>query len=124
MLAGCAFHDSRVAHTAQQKLVGWTELDLESCLGAPDHQSTFGDMDILTDFGNSTSSKVFTLGMPFFGGLTIGGGGYCHAIFRVKEGHLAQLRYSGETDAMLAPDAYCAPIVRGCVDQAEEKDNS
>src|SRR5215472_8243111 len=99
MLAGCAFHDSHVAHTAQQKLVGWTELDLESCLGAPDHQSTFGDMDILTYFGNSTSSKVFTLGMPFFGGLTIGGGGYCHAIFRIKEGHLAQLRYSGETDA-------------------------
>jgi hypothetical protein len=69
VLAGCAFHDSHVAHTAQRRLVGWTELDLESYLGAPDHQSTFGDMDILTYFGNSTSTKVFTLGMPFFGGL-------------------------------------------------------
>lgn len=120
MLVGCAFADMRDAHAAQQKLVGWSELDLESCLGAPDHQSTFGDTEILTYFGNSTSNKVFSLGMPFFGGLTISGGGYCHAIFRVREGRVAELRYTGETDATLAPDAYCAPIVRGCVLQAEQ----
>src|SRR5215469_9446234 len=119
MLASCAFEDARDAHAAQQRLIGWSEPDLEACLGAPDHQSTFGDTDILTYFGNSTSSKVFSLGMPFFGGLTISGGGYCHAIFRVREGRLAELRYTGETDAMLAPDAYCAPIVRGCVHQIE-----
>jgi hypothetical protein len=59
MVAGCAFEDARVAHAAQQRLVGWSEPELEECLGAPDHQSTFGDMDILTYFGNSTSSTVF-----------------------------------------------------------------
>jgi hypothetical protein len=121
MLASCAFEDARDAHAAQQRLIGWSEPDLEACLGAPDHQSTFGDTDILTYFGNSTSNKVFSLGMPFFGGLTISGGGYCHAIFRVKEGRLEEVRYTGETDATLAPDAYCAPIVRGCVYQAEEQ---
>jgi len=120
MVAGCAFEDARVAHAAKQRLIGWSEPDLEACLGAPDQHSTFGDTDILTYFGNSTSNKVFSLGMPFFGGLTISGGGYCHAIFRVREGRVAEVRYSGETDATLAPDAYCAPIVRGCVHQAEQ----
>jgi hypothetical protein len=120
VLAGCAFEDARAAHAAQQRLIGWSEADLEACLGAPDQHSTFGDTDILTYFGNSTSNKVFSLGMPFIGGLTVSGGGYCHAIFRVREGRLAEVRYSGETDATLAPDAYCAPIVRGCVHQAEQ----
>src|ERR1700758_5306785 len=121
MVAGCAFEDAREAHAAQRRLIGWSELDLEACLGAPDQHGTFGDTDILTYFGNSTSNKVFSLGMPLIGGLTISGGGYCHAIFRVKEGRVAELQYSGETDATLAPDAYGAPIVRGCVYQAEQQ---
>jgi hypothetical protein len=121
MVAGCAFEDAREAHAAQRRLIGWSELDLEACLGAPDQHGTFGDTDILTYFGNSTSNKVFSLGMPLIGGLTISGGGFCHAIFRVKEGRVAELQYSGETDATLAPDAYGAPIVRGCVYQAEQQ---
>jgi len=124
MVAGCAFNDARTAHIAQQRLIGWSELDLEACLGAPDQHSTFGDTDILTYVGNSTSNKGISLGLPFIAGMTIGGGGYCHAIFRVREGSVAELRYTGETDALLAPDAYCAPIVRGCVHRAEEVDAS
>jgi hypothetical protein len=122
MLAGCAFNDAWTAHTAQQRLIGWSELELEACLGAPDQHSTFGDTDILTYVGNSTSNSVISLGLPFIAGMTIGGGGYCHAIFRVREGHVAEVRYTGETNAMLAlaPNAYCAPIVRGCVDEVKE----
>jgi hypothetical protein len=124
MLVGCAFIDARTAHTAQQRLIGWSELDLEKCLGAPDQHCTFGDTDILTYFGNSTSNTGISLGLPFIAGMTIGGGGYCHAIFTVREGRVAEVRYSGETNAALAPDAYCAPIVRGCVHQAEHFDVS
>ena len=57
--------------------------------------------------------------MPFFGGLTLSGGGYCHATFTVREGRVAKVLHGGETEAILAPEAYCAPIVRGCVYQAE-----
>jgi hypothetical protein len=126
VLAGCAVADARIAHTAQRKLIGWSEVDLETCLGAPDQQRTFGDIDILTYYGNSTSSTGLTLGVPFLAdfGVTGGGWGYCHAIFRVKEGHVAEVRYSGETNAMLAPDAYCAPIVSGCLNQPPQVDTS
>ena len=124
MLAGCVFNDAQTAHIAQQRLIGWSELELEACLGAPDQHSTFGDTDILTYFSNSTSSKGISLGLPFIAGMTIGGGGYCHAIFRVREGRVAEVRYTGETNAVLAPYAYCAPIVRGCVDKVQEVDAS
>jgi hypothetical protein len=119
LLTACAFKDAQTAKTAQRALIGWSELDLETCLGAPDQRTTLGDTDILTYYGNSTSNKSFSLGLPFLGGFNLAGGGYCHAIFRVKDGRVAELRYNGETNATLAPDAYCAPIVRGCVQRPE-----
>jgi hypothetical protein len=119
LLSGCALKDARTAKSAERTLIGWSELDLEACLGAPDQRSTLGDTDILTYYGNSTSSRSFSLGLPGAFNLAGGGGGYCHAIFRVKNGLVAEVRYSGETNAPLAPDAYCAPIVRGCVQRRE-----
>lgn len=119
LLAGCAFEDSRTARTAQRSLMGWSEVDLEACAGAPDQHSTFGDTDILTYYGTSTSNKGVALGVPLIGSFNLGGGGYCHATFRVQHARVTELHYSGETNATLAPDAYCAPIVRGCVHQPE-----
>ena len=119
LLSACALKDAQTANIARRVLTGWSELDLEACLGAPDEHSTLGDTDILTYYGNSTSNRSFSLGLPGAFNLAGGGGGYCHAIFRVKDGRLAEVRYSGESNATLAPDAYCAPIVRGCVQHPE-----
>jgi hypothetical protein len=63
LLAGCSLEDSRTARTAQDTLVGWSELDLEACLGAPDQHSTLGDTDILTYFSTSTSNKGISLAL-------------------------------------------------------------
>lgn len=114
VFSGCALQDARTARTAQRTLIGWSEVDLETCLGAPDQHSTFGDTDILTYIGNSTSNK----GINLVGVVSLSGGGYCHATFRVKDGHVVEVHYSGETNATLAPEAYCAPIVRDCVQQS------
>jgi hypothetical protein len=92
VLSGCALEDARTARTAQQSL-------------------------ILTYVGNSTSNK----GINLAGVVTLSGGGYCHATFKVKDGRVAEVHYSGETNATLAPDAYCAPIARGCVHQSERE---
>jgi hypothetical protein len=52
LLSACALKDAQTAKTAQGALIGWSELDLETCLGAPDQRSTLGDTDILTYYGN------------------------------------------------------------------------
>ena len=111
---GCALQDARTAQTAQRSLIGWSEVELESCLGAPDQHSTFGDTDILTYIDSSTSNK----GVNLMGVVTLSGGGYCHATFTVKDRRVVEIHYTGETNAMLAPEAYCAPIVRSCVHQS------
>ena len=113
-LAACAVQDSRIAHEAQNRLIGMSEVDLESCLGVPDQHATFGSTDVLTYYATSTSSDTFSI--PVIGGLGFSNGAYCHATFTVQNGRVAQLLYSGEKNATGAPDAYCAPIMRTCMD--------
>jgi hypothetical protein len=114
LLTACALQDSHIAHSARTRLLGLSEVDLESCLGVPDQHASFGNTDVLTYYATSQSSTSYAL--PVVGGFSFSNGGYCHATFQVKDGHVTQLVYTGEKNAILAPDAYCAPILRTCVE--------
>jgi hypothetical protein len=113
LLTACALEDSHIAHEAQTRLIGMTEVDLESCLGVPDQHSSFGSTDILTYYATSTSGDSWSV--PLIGGFSFSNGAYCHATFQLKDGRVTQILYSGEKNATLAPDAYCAPILRTCI---------
>ena len=54
--------------------------------------------------------------LPIVGGIGLSNGGNCHATFRLDDGRVTNILYSGEKNASLAPDAYCAPIIRTCLD--------
>ena len=113
LLGACALQDSRVAERAQDKLLGLSEVDLESCVGVPDQHASFAGTDVLTYYATSSSSTSYSV--PFVGGLALSNGGYCHATFRIDDGRVTRLLYSGEKNATLAPSSYCAPIVRTCL---------
>ena len=113
LLAACAVQDSHLAESAQKKLIGLSEVDLESCLGVPDQHASFGSTDVLTYYATSSSSTSYSA--PIVGGLGLSNGGYCHATFRVDDGRVSRLLYSGEKNATLSPSSYCAPIVRTCL---------
>lgn len=113
VLGGCAIEDSHISHVAQTRLVGLSEVDLEACLGVPDQHATFGTTDIVTYYATSSSSTSYSL--PIVGGIGLSNGGYCHATFRLDQGRVTQLLYSGEKNATMAPDSYCAPIFRTCM---------
>ncbi len=116
LLSGCSLADSRTAQYARTNFVGLSEVDLQSCLGAPDNHSSFGAVDVLTYKGTSTNNSGVNITLPIIGGgFSVSGGGYCNATFKVVDGRVAAVRYNGETDATGAPDAYCAPIVRRCL---------
>jgi hypothetical protein len=112
-VGGCAVQDSRIAHEAQTRLLGLTELDLEACLGVPDQKASFASTDVLTYYAASTSSINYSV--PIVGGIGFSNGAYCHATFRLDNGRVTHVLYSGEKNATLAPDAYCAPISRTCL---------
>jgi hypothetical protein len=112
-LAGCSINDARTADRAQTTLVGMQEVDLQTCMGAPDQKAVFGGTEILTYYSTSTSST--SLSIPLIGGIGNSYGGYCHTILRLQNGRVVGVRYTGETNAFIAPNAYCASTVRGCV---------
>lgn len=113
LLSACAVMDSHRAEEARSRLVGLSEVDLESCIGAPDQHANFGNTDVLTYYAGSTNSINWSI--PVVGGLGVNNGGYCHATFQVVNGRVSRVLYSGEKNALLAPDAFCAPIIRTCL---------
>ena len=110
---GCAIEDSHIANRARSQLLGLSEVDLEACLGGPDQHGSFGATDILTYYLTSSSSVSYAI--PIVGGFGFSNGGSCHATFRIDNGRVTHVIYSGEKNATLAPNAYCAPIVRSCL---------
>ncbi len=102
-----------IAQHAKTQLLGLREVDLVGCLGAPDQQRSFPGTDVLTWYATSSSSLSFS--PPVVGGFSITNGGYCHITVRVDGGVATRILYSGEKNGTLAPDAYCAPIVRSCL---------
>lgn len=118
-LAGCSVQDSETAHRAENLLLGMTQPDLEACLGVPGQHSEFGDTTILTWTTTSTAGRGLSVSLPGAGDLSLSGGGSCNATARLENGRVTEIRYSGEDSALLAPDAYCAPIVRSCVRHPE-----
>jgi len=113
LLAGCSINDARTADRAETSLIGMQEVDLQTCMGAPDQKSVFGSTEILTYYSTSTSST--SLSIPLIGGIGNSYGGYCHTILRLQNGRVVGVRYTGETNAFIAPNAYCASTVRSCV---------
>jgi hypothetical protein len=113
-LTNCAVNDSHIAQEAESRLVGMSDVDLESCLGVPDQHASFGSTDVLTYYATSTSNNSYAI--PVIGGFGFSNGGYCHTTFQLQHGHVTQILYSGEKNQTLAPDAYCAPIVRTCIE--------
>jgi hypothetical protein len=86
------FVKKAAAAGCRKVFIGLENINPDSLKGASKGQNHISEYRILTYFGNSTSNKVFSLGIPRIGGLTISAGGYCHVIFRVKEGRVAGLR--------------------------------
>ncbi|OJW28951.1 MAG: hypothetical protein BGO51_16665 [Rhodospirillales bacterium 69-11] len=121
LLQSCSVQDSMTATHGQQVIMGMSRPDLEACLGVPDQRDTFEDTDILTWYSTSSSARGLSVGLPVVGDLSLSGGGSCHAVVRLERGVVTEVRYTGENGAPLAPQSYCAPIVRSCVAYPEPR---
>lgn len=116
----CAVEDSDIAMEARTRLLGMADVDLQSCIGAPDQRSSFGAVEVLTYYATSTSNINWSV--PVVGGLAVTNGGYCHVTFQLTSGRVTRIMYSGEKNATLAPDAFCAPILRTCMETLRQSD--
>jgi hypothetical protein len=112
-LNGCANDETMIAQTARTSLVGMSELNLETCLGIPDHTVTVGKTTLFTY--TSTAARTLNLSVPVVNGVGVSFGGNCRATFRLDKGHVTSVTYGGDSYGFEGPDSACASIVRGCV---------
>jgi hypothetical protein len=119
-LLGCALQEAHVATQAERNVIGISTSDLDLCAGLPTKTERINPTTETRSYEltEGTNSGV-TLTLPVIGGgVNLGNGGYCHATFKLVNGRVTELRYAGDTTVAGAPDAICAPIVRGCVAHA------
>jgi hypothetical protein len=117
LLCACAYQDARVAEKAQQSLIGTSVADLDMCAGLPTKTERINPATELRSYERDEATKSgLNITFPVIGGgMEIGAGGYCHATFKMVDGHVTALKYAGETAVVGAEGAVCAPIVRSCV---------
>jgi hypothetical protein len=122
ILSACGTAGSRVAAEGQRRLVGMNADDLQACAGIPQRTSTLGDGTRLLSYEqrNADTGGVNVTLPVLGGGFNFGNSGsYCHAIFRVWQGRVIGLNYTGDNDDVGGENGVCAPIVRGCLRQPE-----
>jgi hypothetical protein len=119
-LGGCTLYSSHEAHKAQNAMIGMSDYELQSCVGAPDERSQVGDAEILTYYATTTNNGV-NLTVPIIGGgVSLTGSGYCHATFTLNDGKVTKVQYTGDNSQLAAPQSICAPIVKACISKPEQ----
>lgn len=67
--SGCAYENTLMAERAKTRLVGMSELELETCLGLPDKEATKGKTRFLSY--NATSARTVNLSIPIVNGVGV-----------------------------------------------------
>jgi hypothetical protein len=111
--SGCAYESTLMAEQAKTSLVGMSELDLETCLGLPDKEATKGRTTLLSY--NATSARTVNLSIPIVNGVGVSVAGYCRATFRLENGRVASVSYTGDGDPLEGENSACGALTRSCL---------
>jgi hypothetical protein len=111
--SGCAYENTLMAARAKTSLVGRSELELETCLGLPDKEATKGKTTLLSY--NATSARTVNLSIPIVNGVGMSIVGYCRATFRLENGRVAGVSYTGDGNPFEGRNSACGALMRACL---------
>lgn len=125
-LGGCGYYASRTAHKAQVTMIGMTEQDVQACAGIPTKTQTIDDHVKIFEYqrgrniGTATTSTLIPVQSVVNIVRDVGGGdgNSCIADFRIVDGKVRDVYYSGDDDMLVGTDGVCSSVVRGCVRRA------
>jgi hypothetical protein len=117
VVSACGSSGHEVAEEGRRLLIGIKVDDLQTCAGIPTRSKRLSDhTEILSYEQRNENVGGMEVTLPVVGGFRMAGSGsYCHAIFRVQDGKVVALHYTGDNDDRFGKEGVCAPIVRGCV---------
>ena len=124
LVAACSSKGHEVAEEGRRALVGMNAGDLQACAGIPNRTKSLDSHTELFSYEHKNENVGgMEFSVPLLGGgfKLAGSGSYCNAIFRVVDGKVADLTYTGDDDDFVGKEGVCAPIVRGCLRALTEK---
>lgn len=122
-LSGCGYYSSHLAHKAQSTMIGMTEVDMQACVGIPDKSKVIDKHVTIYEYqrGRNIAAAATSTLIPvqsvqnIFSDMGGGDGKSCVADFRVVDGKVQDVYYSGDNDMLIGTDGVCATVVRGCI---------
>ncbi|WP_415489373.1 hypothetical protein [Acetobacter sp.] len=122
-LSGCGYYSSHLAHKAQSTMIGMTEVDMQACAGIPDKSKVLDKHTTIYEYqrGRNIAAATTSTLIPvqsvqnIFSEIGGGDGKSCVADFRVVDGKVQDVYYSGDNDMLIGTDGVCATVVRGCI---------
>jgi hypothetical protein len=120
----CATGQAELAERGRHGLTGLSQTDIRMCAGHPANAARVERGEIWVYEHGAAYSAV---GAPTFvapwGGFQLNqpNTGYCRVQIRFSGKRVAEVAYAGATDLWGARDAVCAPIIRSCVELAEQR---
>lgn len=115
ILAGC----SAVPLAAKQDLQGLERSALISCAGVPDAREALPDGEVLEYKQTQQVESPLNIKGPMSLELDLGGKGLCNAIFRIKNGKVVSLEYTGPSATLFGRWSACEPLIKAC--EAKER---
>jgi hypothetical protein len=111
--SGCAYENTLMAEQAKTRLVGKSELELETCLGLPDKKATTGKTTLLSY--SAISARTVGVSIPIINGIGVSIQGNCRATFRLENGRVAGVTYTCDSDPFEGPNSTCGSLMRACL---------
>ena len=99
---------------ARHDLIGLKREDLIACAGVPDSRETLSDGEVFEYKQTQQVESPLNIKGPMSLELDLGGRGLCNAIFRLKDGKVSQLEYTGPSATLLGPWTACEPLIKAC----------
>lgn len=98
-LSACSFVPTKARHD----LIGMKREDLIACAGVPDSRELSGDQEVIEYKQTQQVESPLNIKGPMSLELDLGGHGLCNAVFRLKDGKVTQLEYTGPSATIAGP---------------------
>lgn len=104
-----------VTNKVKKDLTGTTLPDLLACAGKPSNTMKIDDRDAEVTYTQATPVQPnFNIGG--INGMSIGVGsmGTCNAIFRLRDGYVTSVHFTGPSGTFAGPESACVPLIDSC----------
>ncbi|TDR85134.1 hypothetical protein [Enterovirga rhinocerotis] len=120
-LSGALASCSTAPEQARTRLIGLKDTDLKMCAGLPAKMEVVSPRTRIYTYDLDAGSPGISVSLPV-GSINMSNKKNCTAIFRMEDGRVAELNYTGATTLVIRNDnGICEPLIASCLSRMAER---